>query len=85
MTRQQRVSALLGVGVALLCAQSALGCSVCYGEPGSPMVEGANAGILVLLGVVGAVLTGFASLLVFWMRRASRLSETQRQVGPAAG
>ena len=85
MSGQRLVRALLGGGGALFWAQSALGCAVCYGEPGSPMVEGAQAGVLVLLGVVVAVLSGFASLLVFWMRRASRLSETQRQVGPAAG
>ncbi len=78
------VAALMGIG-ALVGAQPALACAVCYGEPGSPMVAGAQAGVLVLLGVVVAVLTGFASLLVFWMRRASRLSETQRLVGPAAG
>jgi hypothetical protein len=58
---------------ALLSAQPALACSVCYGDPNSAMSQGAQAGVLVLLGVVGVVLTGLASLLIFWMRRAARL------------
>jgi len=62
--------------IAFLGSEPASACSVCYGEPGSPMVQGVQAGVLVLLGVVGTVLTGLGSLLIFWMRRASRLSET---------
>ncbi len=58
---------------ALLSAQPALACSVCYGDPNSAMTLGAQAGVLVLLGVVGTVLTGLASLLIFWMRRAANL------------
>ncbi len=64
------ILACLGV---LLSAQPALACSVCYGDPNSAMTLGAQAGVLVLLGVVGTVLTGFASLLIFWMRRAADL------------
>ncbi len=63
---------LVCLGV-LLSAQPALACSVCYGDPNSAMSQGARAGVLVLLGVVGTVLTGLASLLVFWMRRAAQL------------
>ncbi len=58
---------------ALLSAQPVLACSVCYGDPNSAMHQGAQAGVLVLLGVVGVVLTGLASLLIFWMRRAANL------------
>ena len=59
---------------ALLSAQPALACSVCFGDPTSPMTQGVHAGVLVLLGVVGVVLTGLASLLLFWMRRAGKLT-----------
>ncbi len=58
---------------ALLSAQPVLACSVCYGDPNSAMAKGARAGVLVLLGVAGAVLMGIASLLIFWMRRAAQL------------
>ncbi len=64
---------LIGLS-ALLTAEPALACSVCFGgDPGSSMNQGAQAGMLVLLGVVGVVLTGLASLLLFWMRRAAQL------------
>ncbi len=62
------------IGLAsLLTAQPALACSVCFGDPSSSMNQGVQAGMLVLLGVVGVVLTGLASLLLFWMRRAAHL------------
>ena len=60
-------------GVALLVAPPALACSVCFGGPNSALYDGAQAGMLVLLGVIGVVLTGLASLLIFWMRRAANL------------
>ncbi len=63
---------LIGLA-AFLTAQPVLACSVCYGDPNSAMAQGAQAGVLVLLGVVGVVLTGLASLLIVWMRRAANL------------
>ncbi len=58
---------------ALLSAQPALACSVCYGDPNAAMTQGAQAGVLVLLGVVCVVLLGLASMLLFWVRRAANL------------
>ena len=63
--------------VALLSARSALACSVCFGDANSALSRGAQAGMLVLLGVVGAVLVGVASLILFWMRRAANLRALQ--------
>ena len=65
--------AILTSLVALFSAQSALACSVCYGDPNSSISQGAQAGMLVLLGVIAVVLTGLASVLIFWMRRAANL------------
>ena len=65
---------LIGV-TSLQISQPALACSVCVGDPNSAMTQGAQAGMLVLLGVIAVVLTGLASLLVFWMRRAANLKE----------
>ncbi len=77
MIRKRRVNMALAIliGLAsLLIAEPALACSVCFGgDPGSSMNRGVQAGMLVLLGVVGVVLTGLASLLLFWMRRAAQL------------
>ena len=74
------ILACLGV---LLSAQPALACSVCYGDPNSAMSKGAQAGVLVLLGVVGTVLTGVASVLIFWMRRAANLERLVNAEDPA--
>ena len=69
---------ILACSGALLSAHPALACSVCYGDPNSAMSQGARAGVLVLLGVVGVVLTGLASLFVFWMRRAAQLEAVEK-------
>ncbi len=76
MSQNRPVSISLAILVCLgvlLSAQSAQACSVCYGDPNSAMTQGAQAGVLVLLGVVGVVLTGLASLMLFWVRRAANL------------
>jgi hypothetical protein len=39
-------------------------CSVCFGDPGSPLVQSISLGIWVMLGIVMAVLALFA--LLFW-------------------
>ncbi len=77
MIRKRLVGMALVIPIglaALLIAQPALACSVCSGgDPNSSMNQGVHAGVLVLLGVIGVVLTGLASLFLFWMRRAAQL------------
>ena len=75
--------AILVCLAALLTAQPVLACSVCYGDPNSAMTHGAQAGVIVLLGVVGVVLTGLASMLLFWMRRTAKLDSQGRAVEEA--
>ncbi len=74
MTRKRLVSMALAIPIglaALLIAQPGLACSVCVGgDPSSSMNQGLDAGVLVLLGVIGVVLLGLASLFLFWMRRS---------------
>ena len=53
--------------------RSAVACSVCYGEPDSPMSRGLTWGILTLCVVVGAVLTGVAAFFVHVSRRSREL------------
>ena len=57
----------------LLDSRAAAACAVCFGSPDSPMTQGAKAGILILLGVIGAVLTWIVAVALFWIRRARRL------------
>jgi uncharacterized membrane protein len=59
--------------VALLAAQPAQACAVCYGNSESPMTHGMNNAILTLLGVVVVVQGGFVALFVSFWRRARRL------------
>jgi hypothetical protein len=49
----------------------ALACSICFGDPGSPVAQGVVMGVLALLGVVLAVLGGFIAFFVYIARRAS--------------
>jgi Mn2+/Fe2+ NRAMP family transporter len=65
------VTSVLVIYVALL--QNSWACSVCFGDPNSPMTHGAKAGVAVLLGIVGAVLGGILAVAFYWMRRAKLL------------
>ena len=62
---------LILIGVSL--PQIAGACPSCFGESDSPLAEGMNAGIFVLLGVVGFVLTGLAAFGIFLARRSGYL------------
>jgi hypothetical protein len=55
---------------ALLLVKDLPACSVCFGDPKSPLTLGAKAGVFFLLGVVGVVLGGILAVTIFWMRRA---------------
>lgn len=49
-------------------------CSVCFGQSDSPVAHATNMGIFLMLGVVGAVLAGFAAFIVYLNRRARLVS-----------
>jgi hypothetical protein len=69
------VAAMFAFAVIVLAsAGDADACAVCYGDPESPMTKGMAAGIWVLLGCIFTVLTGFASVFLYWMSRSRRLS-----------
>ena len=63
--------------VTVCVAQPAMACPVCFGATDSPMAEGVNNGILVLLGVIGAVQVGFVALFVGIRRRSSEFQENE--------
>ena len=50
-----------------------LACATCFGRSDSALAEGMNMGILFLLGVIGVVLGGIASFMIFLARRAAQL------------
>lgn len=48
-----------------------LACAVCYGDPASPLVQGANMGVLFLLGVIVTLLVLFAGFFNYLSRRGT--------------
>jgi hypothetical protein len=67
--------------VLLAVARPALACPVCFGESDSPLANAMNLGILVMLGIVAAVLVGFASFIVHLNRRARLVAQETAPVG----
>jgi hypothetical protein len=64
------VAAVLTLGL----PRAALACPVCFGNSDAPMAIATNTGIIFMLGIVGAVLCGFASFFIYLMRRAKRVA-----------
>ncbi len=71
--------------------RAAFACPVCFGQSDSPLAIGTNMAVFFMLGVTGAVLAGFASFIVYLMRRArlvadalpdAGVGDTQRVAGP---
>ena len=60
---------VLGVGAV---PRAVLACAVCYGASDAPQTRGMNFGIFTMLGVTGAVLSGFGGMIFCFARRARR-------------
>jgi hypothetical protein len=67
----------LGALVILATSVTAKACSVCFGDPDSPMTKGAVAGVYVMIGFIGCVLTAIAGTACFWMVRGRRIAMSQ--------
>ena len=67
--------------LALLLAapRAAYACPVCFGANDSPLAWAVNVGVFVMLGVVAAVLAGFAAFIVYLARRARRFESTPQE------
>jgi ABC-type spermidine/putrescine transport system permease subunit I len=63
----------------------ALACPVCFGASDSPMAHATNAGILFMLAIVVGVLVGFASFIVYLVRRAELADDRNGAGTPAYG
>lgn len=71
--RKMRLIAGFAAAFLLLRPDAAMACSVCFGDPNSPMIKGVKMGILLLLSIVGAVLASIAGIAYTWARRARAL------------
>lgn len=49
--------------------ETAWACPVCLGNPNSPLVIGANAGVNFLLALVCVLLVGFGAIFLVWRKR----------------
>lgn len=65
----------------LAAPRAALACPVCFGQNDSPMAAAANMAIILMLVIVVGVLAGFASFIIYLMRRARMVAD---EAGPAA-
>ncbi len=80
------LTAMLGaVLVVIRWPSSAYACPVCFGAAAGPMAEGANNGILFLLGVIGVVQFGFVALFVGMWRRSHKIKQQQESVKVISG
>ena len=61
---------------ALAAKQSVSACATCYGASDSPLAQGMNWGIMVLLGFISVVLLAVTSFFIYIARRANALSAT---------
>lgn len=64
---------VLAIGVGLALPRLAAACATCYGAADSPMVDGQNKAILVLLGFVGLLYVGVGKVIWDFRQRAKRL------------
>jgi len=64
----------LTCALALLASPRAFACATCFGASDSPMAQGMNWGIIVLLGFIGTVLTGVVAFFVHIGRNAAKMS-----------
>ena len=73
-----RARTLLALGASALwlaLPRAAEACSTCYGDPESPMTQGVNNGILVLIGFVGLMYVGVGRLIWDFRKRSKKLAE----------
>ena len=59
----------------------ALACSVCFGDPQSPMAKGALMGVVTLGAIIVSVLFFIAGTGVYWLHRGARLSQSAAAEG----
>ena len=74
---------MVGVGVLLSAPVQALACAACFGKSDSAMAKGMNAGIFSMLAMVGVVLSGAASFMVFLARRSAKMTRDEAASPPA--
>lgn len=73
------VAALPGAAAMWAAASPAAACSVCSGDPQSPLAQGAVKGVLVMLIITYVAVGGLLAMPIVWAVRARRLRRQQAQ------
>jgi hypothetical protein len=76
----KKAGLLLACMVTILAPTVTYACAVCFGDPNSLQVQGAEAGVLFLLGVIITVLLSIAGMILFWALRARRIAQITNTV-----
>ncbi len=81
LTRAWRTLAILGAALLVADGSAAWACPVCFGAADSPMTQGMNMAIALMLGILACVATGFAMFFVrlFKLSRANAGRELRAQ------
>lgn len=68
-----------GLVLALLLAfgTAVTACPVCYGGADDKMMDGVQAGVLLLLAIIGSVLVGFAALFLRFRHLAKKVAQAE--------
>lgn len=74
MNGASRTAALVAASIALLARPEIVAaCSVCFGDPDSPIVRSAEMGVWFLLGVIFVVQAAFGIFFLIYFRRRARM------------
>ena len=65
---------VLLICLAVVSSSPAFACATCYGASDSPLAQGMNWGIMVLLGFIGAVMTGIVAFFIHVGRNSAKMS-----------
>ena len=65
-----RSASIFLIALLALLSQETFACPVCYGLSDSPMSEGVNAAILVLMVITGTVLSTFVAFFLYLRKRS---------------
>ena len=65
------VAVLVGGG------SSVLACPLCFGAAETPMIEGSNLGVLVLLGVILTIQAAFVAFFIYLRKRAKQIADIE--------
>jgi hypothetical protein len=76
-----RVTLLVATFVWLTSPPTILACSTCYGQADGPMIDAAQLGTWLLLGVVLSVQVAFAAFFLYLRRQATRHGQSTSEAG----